>query len=520
MVDKMDRRTFLKKSALLTAASAFGLNFGCQKQNKPNIIFILADDLGYGDLGCFGQDKIETPNIDALAKQGMRFTQFYSASPVCAPARCSFLTGKHGGHAYIRGNDAWKERGDVWNFTKVVNDPYLEGQRPIPAQTLTLSKVLKKAGYKTALIGKWGLGGPLTDGAPNKQGFDFFFGYNCQRQAHTYFPKHLWKNNEKIWLDNPLVPPHSGFDKGADPYDPQSYAKFNLKQYAPDLMFKELIQFVEENHQNPFFLYWATPIPHVPLQAPQRWVDYYVKKFGDEKPYLGDKGYFPCRYPHATYAAMISYLDEQVGLLIQKLKELGIYQNTLIIFTSDNGPTYAGGADTPWFKSCGPLNDDLQKIKGHVYEGGIRVPFIATWKNHISKNSECKEPTILYDMFPTFCDIVQVQKPAGLDGVSLLPLLLGQKKEVDRTYLYWEFVGYGGQQAIRMGKWKGIRNEISKGNTKIELYDLENDLKELNNVAAQHPDIVAEISEIMKAEHQPADLPVFRLKTLDSLSNS
>lgn len=422
----MKRRDFLKKTAIASLASSFLLDASCKRQSRPNVILILADDLGYGELGCYGQQKIETPNIDALARNGMKLTQFYSASPVCAPARCSLLTGKHGGHAYVRGNDEWRERGEVWNFAKAVENPELEGQRPIPANTLTLSKVLQKNGYRTAVIGKWGLGAPLTDGIPNKQGFDFFFGYNCQRQAHTYYPKHLWKNTEKVWLDNSLVPPHTKLDPGADPYDPDSYQKFTLKQYAPDLMFQEMSTFIEKNRHQPFFLYWATPLPHVALQAPKRWVDYYHQKFGDEEPYPGNKGYFPCRYPRATYAAMISYLDEQVDLLLKQLKELNLYEDTLILFTSDNGPTYAGGVDAKWFKSCGPLNDDLNRIKGHVYEGGIRVPFIASWPGKIPAGSENSTPAALYDLFPTICQAAQLPTPEGLDGKSLWPILQGK----------------------------------------------------------------------------------------------
>jgi len=515
----MKRRAFLKKISIATAAATFLPAIGCKKKitKKPNIIFILADDLGYGELGCYGQEKIETPNIDKLAKNGMRFTQHYAGAPVCAPSLCVLMPGKPTGHAYIRGNDEWRERGDVWDYAKAVEDPNLEGQRPIPAETVTIGKLLQKVGYKTAIIGKWGLGGPLTDGIPNKQGFDFFFGYNCQRQAHTYYPRHLWRNTEKVWLDNPLVVPGTKLDQGADPYDPKSYAKFNLNQYSPDLMFKEIIKFIEKNQKNPFFLYWATPIPHVPLQAPKRWVDYYVKKFGDEEPYLGEKGYFPHRYPHAAYAAMISYLDEQVGLLVQKLKELGIYNNTIIFFTSDNGPSYAGGTDSEWFDSAKPFRAERGRGKGSVYEGGIRVPMIVSWPGHISPSSETDHISAFYDVLPTLCELTGATTPDDIDGISFLPKLLGRGKQKKHEFLYWEFPAYGGQQAVRMGKWKGIRKNILKGNLEIELYDLENDIQEQKNVASQYPEVVKQIAQIMVREHITPEVQRFKMKALGDI---
>ena len=325
----------------------------CQEietDNRPNIIFILADDLGYNELGCYGQTKIETPNIDALAENGIKFNQHYSGSPVCAPSRCIFLTGQHSGNAYVRGNDEWNSRGDVWDFEKVVNDPNLEGQYPMPSDSVTIAELLKEKGYSTGMVGKWGLGAPLSEGIPTKQGFDFFYGYNCQRQAHTYYPKHLWKNEEKIWLDNKLVPPGTQLENLADSLNEEAYDRYTQKDYAPTLMHNEALQFIDDNKTKPFFLYYASPIPHLPLQAPQRWVDFYKVKFGKENPYPGGRSYFPNYTPRATYAGMVSYLDEQVGEIVEKLKAEGIYENTLIIFTSDNGPTYdIGGADSPYF---------------------------------------------------------------------------------------------------------------------------------------------------------------------------
>jgi arylsulfatase len=485
-----------------------------EKTRKPNIILILADDLGYGEVGVYGQKKIATPHIDALAQNGMRFTQHYSGAPVCAPSRYILMTGKHAGHAYVRGNDEWGERGEVWDYAKAVDDPNLEGQRPIPTDTVTVGKLLQQVGYKTAVIGKWGLGAPLTESVPNAQGFDFFYGYNCQRQAHTYFPRHLWKNREKVWLDNELVVPGTKLPEGADPLDPESYQQFYLKDYSPDLMFEEVVQFVERNQENPFFLYFATPIPHVALQAPEKWVQHYVEKFGDEEPYLGDRGYFPHRNPRAAYAGMVSYLDDQVGQLVAKLIELGIYQDTLILFTSDNGPSYAGGADPEFFDSAQPFKSEYGYGKGFVHEGGIRVPMIASWPGRIMPGSETDHISVFYDLLPTFCEIAGVKVPEKTDGLSFVPTLLGTDQQARHSFLYWEFPSYNGQQAVRLGNWKGIRKNIFDGNVEVELYNLESDIQELNNVASEHPDIVKEIEAIMQREHIPSEVERFQFEAL------
>ena len=314
-------------------------NSGKKEALPPNIIYFLADDLGYGEVGVYGQTKIKTPNIDALANNGMMFTQHYSGAPVCAPARYVFLTGKHAGHAFIRGNDEWNERGDVWDYKKASLDPSLEGQRPIPSNTVTLGAQLKKAGYKTSIVGKWGLGAPESDGIPNLQGFDYFYGYNCQRQAHNLYPAHLWENTKKVKLNNDLIAPNTKLDSLADPYNDQSYAKFNQREYAPEKIQQKALSFIEENADEPFFMYYASPLPHLPLQAPKEYVDRYRKILGEEEPYIGDDSYFPNRYPRATYAAMISYLDDQLGEIVALLKEKGIYENNIIIFTSNNDPT-------------------------------------------------------------------------------------------------------------------------------------------------------------------------------------
>ena len=484
-----------------------------EKQNRPNIIYILADDLGYGELGVYGQELIETPHIDALAKTGMRFLQHYSGSPVCAPARSVLMTGQHSGHTHIRGNDEWTERGDTWDYEAMFDNPFLEGQRPLPDSIITVAEILQNAGYKTGMVGKWGLGAPTTEGVPNRQGFDLFYGYNCQRQAHTLYPMHLWKNEVRDLLDNKMVPPHSNLKQGADPSNPESYNDFQLNDYAPELMHKEALNFIDENKEKSFFLYYASPLPHVPLQAPKRWVDYYQKKFGPEKPYMG-KSYFPNPTPRATYAAMISYLDEQVGDIVAKLQDLGLYENTLIIFTSDNGPTYSGGADTPFFESAKPFKTERGWAKGYLHEGGIRVPMIASWPGHIEPNSKSDHLSAFYDVLPTMCEIIGLPIPDQTDGISLLPTMLNNSQKKKHEYLYWEFPAYNGQQAVRLGKWKGIRKDIFDGNMDVELFDLDNDIQEQNNLATQYPEVVEKIEAIMKQEHIPSTLEKFKFAQL------
>ncbi|MEG1580283.1 MAG: arylsulfatase [Bacteroidaceae bacterium] len=498
----------------LTAfASAFPLSGDAQaktKSKKPNIIYILADDLGRAELGSYGQQKIETPNLDLLAKGGMTFTNHYSGTAVSAPSRCILFTGLHSGHSYIRGNDEAAERGNVWNFAAVCADSTIEGQRPVPANTIMIPREMKQAGYTTACIGKWGLGYPGSVSTPNKMGFDFFYGYNCQRQAHTYYPTFLYRNEAREYLNNELVIPGAKLAKGADPLDEKSYAKYTQPTYAPDLMYKEIIQFVQRSKNDPFVLFWTTPVPHVPLQAPASWVKHYVDKFGDEEPYLGNKGYFPCRYPHATYAAMVSYWDEQIGGLIAELKKQGIYENTIIMLTSDNGPSFNGGSDSPWFDSAKPFKSDYNWGKGSLREGGIRTPLIVSWPNKIKGGTSSHVISAFWDMMPTFCDIAGIPSPKT-DGISLLPTLSGKKQKKQHDYLYWEFCESSGEKAVRMGKWKGYIQNVLKGNKEIELFDLDLDPREQNNVAKNNPTIVAKIKEIMKREHTDAALTDFNM---------
>ncbi len=479
---------------------------------KPNIVFIIADDLGYNDLGCYGQKIIETPNVDALSQHGIRFTQYYSGSPVSAPSRCVLLTGKNTGHSFIRGNHEWSERGVVWDYYKMEEDPSLEGQYPIPEETVTFSKVLQEGGYKTACIGKWGLGAPFTGGVPNKQGFDLFFGYNCQRQAHTYYPAHLWRNEEIVKLDNEFVVPRTReLDGDGDPDKSESYARYNLKEYAPELMLNEALSFIRSSKDQPFFLHFTTIIPHVPLQAPKEWVDKYREKIGEEEPYLGDKGYFPCQYPMATYAAMVAYLDHQAGCIVDELKKQGVYENTIIFFTSDNGPVTTGGAVSQFFENAKPFNQASNRLKGSVYEGGIREPMIVTWPGRIKKAGVSDHICAAWDIFPTLCDISGLEHPDGLDGISLFPTIIGKGKQKQHEYLYWEYPERRGQQAVRLDNWKGIRDSTRDGNMKIKLFNLESDITEDSNVAHKFPEIVKQIEEIMTREHQKPEIQRFEL---------
>ncbi len=488
------------------------ISYGCSKKSvPPNIIYILADDLGYGEVGVYGQKIIETPNIDLLAESGILFTDHYSGSPVCAPSRSVLMTGQHSGHTYIRDNGEWNERGNVWSFQSMLDNPELEGQRPLPDSTLTVANVLQKNGYRTGMVGKWGLGAPHTNSVPNKKGFDIFYGYNCQRQAHTFYPTHLWNNQERDFLDNYIVTKQEGLASDADII---SYEKYNQKDYAPTLMHQKAVEFVRDENDKPFFLYYASPIPHLPLQAPKKWVDYYRKKIGEEEPYVG-RAYYPNQYPKATYAAMISYLDEQVGELVSVLKQTGQYENTIIIFTSDNGPSYVQPLDLNYFESTSFLNNDPERVKGKVYEGGIRVPMIVHWPRNIKEKRVSNHISSFQDFYATVLDLLKLDKPNYIDGLSYLPTLLNNKQP-KHEYLYWEFASRGGQQALRYGKWKAIKTNLQKANDNLELFDLEKDPKELNDISINHPDVVKKIEKILTEARTRPDLKNFYIKSLDS----
>jgi len=444
-----------------------------KRERRPNVIYVLADDLGYGELGCYGQEKIRTPRLDRLAAEGLRFTQHYAGSPLCAPSRCVLMTGRHTGHAIVRNNSAWyrkKEKRD-------------EGQFPLPAGTPTIASLLQQEGYATAAIGKWGLGGPDNSGEPNRLGFDHFFGYLCQAHAHDYYPDHLWRNGEKVALDNPDVGAHEKWTE--PPTDPAEYARFLGRHYAPDLMIEEALGFVRTHAEEPFFLYFATPVPHAALQVPDEALADYPAAW-DPEPYLGQKGYAPHPRPHAAYAAMITRLDAHVGRLLDLLDELGIADDTLVMFTSDNGPTYNGGADSEFFASAA----GLRGLKGSVHEGGIRVPMIARWPGHIAAGKTTHHVSGFQDVLPTILDVVGLEQPTAIDGLSFAPQWNAGTEQAIHEHLYWEL---GGRQAVRAGKWKLVRNTNRKGVTAAQLFDLESDPNETTDLAAAHPEVLIDL---------------------------
>lgn len=462
---------------------------GCQTRESsllpPNIIYILADDLGYGELGSYGQKIIRTPNLDRLAAQGMRFTQHYAGSPVCAPSRGALLTGKHTGNGYIRDN---LEMGG-WG----PDEP--EGQLPLPDSEITIAEMLKLAGYTTGFIGKWGLGGPESEGHPNNQGFDQFYGYLCQRVAHNYYPTHLWQNGERDSLEgNTYFSSHQKID---EPLATQQeyYDRFSAEHYAPDLMLASALEFIDDNLNNPFFLLYATPVPHLALQVPLESLQEYAESM-DSKPYLGGP-YLPHPRPNAAYAAMITRMDRDIGTMLSRLAVHGLDQNTVVIFSSDNGTTYTGGVDAEYFNSVG----DLRGLKGSVYEGGIRVPMIVRWPGQIKAGSTTDHVSAFWDVMPTLAEIAGVDAPHDIDGVSFLPTLRGDSEHQEQEKpLYWEYHAFGGMQGVRLGDWKGVRFRIrGQADSPLQLYDLSTDVSEANDLASDHPDVVARIREIMDA---------------------
>jgi arylsulfatase A-like enzyme len=453
----------MKQFVLIVALCFFAEGLIAQTDpGRPNIILIVADDLGYGDVGCYGQKKIETPNIDRLAKEGLRFTQFYAGTAVCAPSRASLMTGLHTGHTPVRGNKGFEP----------------EGQTPLPDSAITFVNLLQKSGYATGAFGKWGLGFITTTGDPQKKGFDKFYGYNCQSLAHNYYPDHLWNDHERVDLSGNLK------------YD---------SVYSSDLIHQQAMKFLEAQGNKPFFLFLPYTIPHADVFLPHDEVyDYYVKKF-NEKPtdipkYTGGEKHHFDPYPHAAFAAMVARLDKYVGEIMREVEKKGIAQNTLIIFTSDNGPHRENGGDPEFFDG----NGILKGIKRDLYEGGIRVPFIAYWKGKIIPRTS-EQVSAFWDLYPTFLQMANVAPVKYIDGISILPTLLMKYKQRQHEYLYWEFHENNGRQAVRWNDWKGVKLNVSKDeHAPLELYDLNTDPGEKNNVAALHPDIVKRIEEIMK----------------------
>ena len=457
----------------------------CQSElptERPNVILILADDLGWGELGSYGQTRIRTPVLDRLAADGLRFTNHYSGSPVCAPSRDVLLTGLHSGHAYIRDNDELPERGDVWGDTTI------EGQRPLLPDTYTLGRLFRDAGYVTAAIGKWGLGGPGTSGEPNLQGFDHWYGYLCQREAHNYYPTHLWRNGVKDPLPgNAWFPAHQRLPAHADPLDAGSYGAYAGRTYSMDMLVAEALEFIRRHRADPFFLYLPFPVPHLALQVPDSSLSDYRNAFPDE-PYTGDRGYLPHPEPRAAYAAMITRMDAEIGRILDLLAELGLAERTIVMFTSDNGPSWVGGVDLAFFHSTG----GLRGRKAQLREGGIRVPLLVRWPGRTPADAATDHVSYFADYMATFADLVGLDTPTGTDGVSFLPTIVGDTAGQKRVpWLYWEFQG---MQAVRLDDWKGFRPDPD---APLELFDLAVDVAETENRADAHPELVAELERIM-----------------------
>ncbi len=438
-------------ATIMSAASA--ASAAPAGDDRPNIIYILADDLGYGDLGCYGQKLIKTPNIDRIAKEGIKFTDHYSGAPVCAPARCVLLTGLHTGHCPIRGNRALKFEGNV----------------PIPKSYLTMGEMLKQAGYATGAFGKWGQGYPGSEGDPMNRGWDHFFGYNCQREAHNYYPQHLWRNREKVIL--------KGNANGGE------------KEYSHDLITNEALGFIGKKRDKPYFAYVPYTIPHTKFQVPD----------------LGEYSDTDWTSEQKTQAAMISRMDRDVGRIMALVREKGEEDRTLIVFTSDNGP-HGGGGTLSKFQAAGPLRGK----KGDTYEGGIREPFVARWPGRIKPGTVSHHVSGFQDMLPTFAELAGTESPRHIDGISFVPELLGKSDQKKHDYLYWEL---GSKQGLRMGRWKAVRVGDKKEMGPVELYNLEADIGEANDLATQEPELAAKMLQLLLDARQPSEL--FPNKLLD-----
>ena len=471
---------------------------------RPNVVFVMADDLGYGEVGCYGQTKIATPRMDRMAAEGTRFTQWYAPAPVCAPSRACLISGLHGGHAAVRDN----------------REVQPEGQYPLPAGVPGLARMMQGAGYDTAMIGKWGLGAPGSSGEPGRQGFDAFFGYLCQREAHHFYPDHLWRLTPEAASRDAVKVVLEGNRKTAGP------------QHAQDLFREEIRAFVAaraSRKDRPFFLYLPMTLPHLALQPPEADLAAYRGKF-PETPYTGGKGYLPHPTPRAAYAAMISRFDADVGVLLDALAAAGLDRDTLVLVSSDNGPTHdVGGVDTEFFQSAGPLRGR----KGSCYEGGVRVPMIARWPGRTPAGRTSDQVGIHYDLLATFATLAGGSAVPGVpggavgtggtggtggaappnDGVDVSPVLLGKTPKVPRPHVYWDFPGYGGWQAIRVGDLKLVRRNLGKGPPVEELYDLATDPGETTDLAGRRPDDVARLRAIAAAEHRPSE--AFPFPSLD-----
>lgn len=450
---------------LLIAVAPAATDCHAADSSKPNIVYILLDDAGYGDLSCYGQKHFATPNIGRLASEGMKFTDHYSGSTVCAPTRCSLMTGLHTGHTYVRGN----------------REVQPEGQAAMPADIVTIPRLLKKAGYTTGAFGKWGLGAPGSTSDPAKH-FDLFYGYNCQRQAHTYYPDHLWKNFDKVPLDG--------------------------KTYSATLIGNAALQFIRDNKEGPFFAFLPVTIPHAAMHAPESYVAPFRKKFPQFEDKIGKYRGPQVKNPIAAFAGMMTLLDEQVGQVLDLLTELGIEENTLVMLSSDNGPHKEGGHDPDFFDSNGPL----QGYKRDLYDGGVRAPLLARWPGTIKPASISDHVSAHWDMLPTFCDLAGVPVPGNIDGISMVSTLKGEPQQ-QHEYLYWEFYERGGKRAVRFGPWKAIQQNLNKDkDAPVELYNLSDDIGESNDLANKRPDLVDRARRYFGDAHTPSQFWSFGLR--------
>ncbi|MEM9367202.1 MAG: arylsulfatase [Planctomycetota bacterium] len=483
----------MRVGSLLLSVAVLGASFVAAVGAAPptNVILIAADDLGYGELGCYGQKRIRTPRIDELARQGTRLTQFYSGNAVCAPSRCCLMTGKHPGHAFVRNNGKAKPSQEICDELGIE----FSGQTPLPAAEVTLAEMLQDAGYATGAFGKWGLGHFTTSGDPNSQGFDLFYGFNCQWHAHNHYPNFLWRNRSKE-------------------IQPGNDRTLYGQTYSQDQFVDEACQFIRANADRPFFAYVPFAVPHLSIQVPDEALSQYDDVIVEES--YKHRGYLPHPRPRAGYAAMVTHMDEGVGTIMDLVDELGLTQQTLILFTSDNGPTYdrLGGSDSEYFDSAA----GLKGLKGQLDEGGIRVPMIARMPGTVKEGMTSDWIGAWWDILPTIADICQTAAPAGIDGLSFAPLLKREnKQQPQHEALYWEFGGYTGQQAVRMGRWKAIRKGLAKKNPESipawQLYDLDVDRSEQRDVAGEHHDVVARIDAFAKGEHVRSER--FPLPALD-----
>jgi arylsulfatase A len=487
---------------LLVGAWIFLLAIPAARSQEPakpddrlNVVFMLADDLGWGEVGCFGQEKIPTPNLDRLARAGMRLTQHYSGAPVCAPSRCVLMTGRHLGHCEIRGN----------RQAKVSFPEFNEGQHPISESVYTIAQLFQSSGYATGAFGKWGLGPVGSSGDPNRKGFDLFYGYNCQAVAHSYYPSHLWKNDQAVLINRKKIPGHAPGVSG----DVDS-AIYRGENYAPDLMMKEAISFIDQNATKPFFLYLPFVEPHVAMHPTKASVDRFPKEW-DTVPFKGPS-YLPHDRPRAAYAAMISDLDRRVGEVLESLEKHGLRKKTLIVFTSDNGTTHeinpkthfhVGGVDAKFFNST----RELRGYKGSVYEGGIRVPTIVSLPGKIKPNTENGSASYFADWFPTLASAAGLKNDHEVDGEDLWPSLQANALFARKSPMIWVFPEYGGQVAFRSGDFKVLRRNLkTRKPLDWEVYNVAEDRSESNNLASQRQDLISKAIEAFTLQTDPNEL--------------